>query len=46
MTICFVLSLYYRHHLAAHSAAVVTADATTILNAAATLSFFLGMRAA
>ena len=37
---------FYRHHLAAHSAAVVHADATTILNTVASLSFFLTQRAA
>ena len=36
---------FYRHHLAAHSAAVNHADATTILNEAASLSFFLARRA-
>ena len=32
---------FYRHHLAAHSAAIVHADATTILDKVAALSFFL-----
>ena len=32
---------FYRHHLSAHSAAVVFADVTTILNVAAHESFWL-----
>ena len=36
---------FYRHHLAQHSAAVTHADAVTVLNLAAALSFFRGAAA-